>query len=272
MTQITNLYAAMKVKDNNYVNRVNETISDDSLSYTSVVTKHNQLLSLILKTIDPTKRSIIGNIYFNSQITSSNPDTRDDFVSIAKYNNLTIVSYNDCATTLKNYYNLRDDILVVKSEAKIPGEKGTLKNNLAVQYYGIKSRKPLDESQCHTVKGYIEIPINVPDNQKSRYVQYKGLGIDVYNPMDPAFRTRCYTFTDPDNGYDTTLNYRITNYFKNRTECLDNGCTYRGLTLDWLINCDCGESTDNAQSDPYESMTNILSCTRHVSVVNHILI
>jgi hypothetical protein len=280
MIQITNLYSLLKIKQSSfklrYLERVTSVVNfkendtkqtDESITYTALIDKHYQLLSLIIKTVDTGIQNIFGNNLFNTQLATSGPNLRDDFITNAKAQNLTIISYTDCVHTLLSHYNNENDILVVKSEAKLLTEGNTLKNDIKVQYYGARSRKLLDSSQCEKEKRSIQIPVNLPAEERTKYNRFKGLGIDVYNSDDHAFTTRCYTFTDPDTQYDTTLNSRITNYFKNRTECLENDCTYKGMTLEWYVNCDCGDDLETTPVDPYYKSSNILNCIQHVSVV-----
>src|SRR5690606_5990840 len=69
------------------------------------------------------------------------------------------------------------------------------------------------------------------------YYQMKNeSGIDIFNPNDTAFTTRCYIHSED---LDTTVNYRRSNYYANTTIKCNPGCEYNGLDEDGYIDCKC---------------------------------
>jgi hypothetical protein len=243
ITQLANLYSALKIQEkSNVPNRLLTTgldldeVVDD---YSFVIVKYSQLLGEIIYDIDPFVTKIFGNIYFNTQIILTDPGSQADAVHIARNHNLTIVNYDECLNKLKTYHP-DSDILIAKTEGEVFDKQGGLFTNITVDYYDLKSRGVMDKSTCRSEKAIVKVPVTFSKEEKTRYNRLSGKGIDIFNSNDPAFRTRCVSFIDPESEYDTTLDWRTQNYFTNRTECASNSCTYDSVNLDGYINCNCG--------------------------------
>jgi hypothetical protein len=239
-------------------------------NYAHIIQEHHELLNNIIKKIDPTKIKIFGSTQFNTQIILSNLNSINEASDIAKSHNLTIIEYDTCVQKLKDFHKINDDIMIVKSEEKVYIDSGLI-NNLNVSYYNQFTRAKLNNTICDISMGKISIPINMPALEKEKYERYNSIGIDIYNPNQPAFRTKCYAFTDPDTGYDTTLSYRLSNLLKNRTECTDNGCVYAGFTTkDGSVSCDCGKIIEPLSF--IDERSSLLTCTGQVRVYKYLII
>jgi hypothetical protein len=266
-TQLTNLFSLIKIQEKGYKTRLLDILStDQTLSYDDIVSRHETLLGLIIKTIDPTKRKIFGNTQFNAQLVLSDITKQEESYGITKFHNLTVVKFTDCVDKLKVDYNL-NDILVVKTEEKyITGNK--IQNNVTVSYYNLYTRDLLDGSKCNKKVNTLDIPVLITPEEKKKYIALKEKGIDIYNPHDPAFRTRCASIIDPETDYDTTLTFRLDNFFRNATECEDNGCVYKSLDPDGYINCSC--DSDDVEAVSSGGSGNILACGGEIKLSEHV--
>jgi hypothetical protein len=267
ITQLSNLYAMLKIKDNKITNRLLE--GSDGYSIEELANKHNKLLNKIFNNSNLTGRKIFGNIHYNTQITSATKDAITEAITIAKQHNITATGFDTCIAELRKKYKLNDDdITIIKSEGKIEGKGNTVKNNIDITYLNSNTNEILDKSSCKTDKSTIQIPVVMTDSEKRIYEEFKKQGIDLYDSSQQAFRSKCFSFSDPNDEVDTTLDYRITNYLVNRTECFDNGCVYVNMTTDGFINCDCGGSViDNTASDTFpDSSSNLLACAGYVQL------
>jgi hypothetical protein len=113
------------------------------------------------------------------------------------------------------------------------------------------------------------MPLQMNTNDTEKYTLLKREGIDAFNPNDPAFTTYCYPFVDNQKDYDTTLNYRINNYFRNQNDCLNNGCEYKGINNDTsYIQCGCKGLRQDG-NNKFENIIgkNILTCVSKVNVI-----
>jgi hypothetical protein len=266
ITQLSNLYAMLRIKDNKITNRLLE--GSDGYSIEELANNHNKLLNKIINNSDLTGRKIFGNIHYNTQITSATKDAITEAITIAKQHNITATGFDTCIAELRKKYKLNDDdITIIKSEGKITGKGNTVKNNIDITYLNSKTKEILDKSSCKTDKSTIQIPVVMTDSEKQNYEKFKTQGLDLYDPTQQAFRSKCYSFSDP-NEVDTTLDYRLSNYLLNRTDCLDNGCVYLNITSDGFINCDCESSVvDNIGTDTYpDGNSNLLACAGYVEV------
>ena len=54
---------------------------------------------------------------------------------------------------------------------------------------------------------------------------------------------------DNTTGFDTTINYRRTNYYQNLTASCGANCTYLGIDSNNYINCNCSITTPTVQPD-----------------------
>jgi hypothetical protein len=275
MTVLTNLYSLLKIKENNYMERLSSYTEEDNQtinSYTDLLVKHHKLVDKIIKDIDPKKRKTFGGEQFNTQVILSNRDGLDEANVMAKYLMLTVIDYEDCIKQLTAAYSLKDDIMIVKSEEKALADGNQIKNDIRISYYNSKTKSVLDSDEfCITGRGSIEVPVVLSDKEKDFYTKYKKLGIDVFNPTHQAFRTKCYSFVDPDTEYDTTLSYRLNNYLKNRTECESTGCGYTGLSVDWLMNCDCeGRNSESSSTTDIDESSSILQCASSIELNNSV--
>jgi hypothetical protein len=256
----------LRIKDNKITNRLLE--GSDGYSIEELTSNHNKLLKKIIHNSDLTGLKIFGNIHYNTQITSSTKDAIAEATAIAKHHNITATGFDTCITELKKKYKLNDDdITIIKSEGKVESKGNTVKNSIDVSYYNSNTKEILDKSSCKTDKSTIQIPVVMTDDEKRTYEKFKIQGLDLYDPTQQAFRSKCFSFSDP-NEVDTTLDYRISNYLVNRTECFDNGCVYLNITGDGFINCDCsGSAVDNTASDTFpDGDSNLLACAGYVQV------
>jgi hypothetical protein len=268
LTQMSNVYSLILTGDRGL--RMLEDYIDSSLiDYSQIVTWHNKLLELIVIKIDPLKKKIFGNIQFNTQVFTSNTESMSEAVEITKAHNLTIVDVDSCITQMKTHHKINDDLMILKSEQKSPSGKGKFKNEIFISYYHLYSRALLDSSICKSVKSKIQVPIKMPTYEREQYDKFLSQGVDIYNMNQPAFRTKCNPLTDPVTGFDTGVGYRLAYYFRNRTECTDNGCMYSSLTADGFINCDC----ENLYTpEEINESSGILTCLGEVDVYKRLYI
>jgi hypothetical protein len=240
--------------------------------YNEVVTWNNKLINKIIKTIDPEKTKIFGNTDLNTQIMLSNPDAQKEAESISKYHNLTIINSSDCVNKLKDFYNIMNDLLIIKTEAKHLKTNNSTFEGISIDFYNLKTRKVLNKTLCNNDMKEIKLPLQLTAVEASKYNKLKESGIDIFNSGSPAFRTNCFSYVDPDTEYDTTLNYRVHNYMMNRTDCIKQGCTYKDIGSDGYIVCTCRNTdssgsnvTENSNNDDYKN--NLLGCSGEIQVL-----
>jgi hypothetical protein len=191
-------------------------------------------------------------------------------LGISKYHNLTRIVNDTCIDIIKHEFNIEGDIIIVKSEEKVFKGASTIVS-VNVDYYNPSNKQKLDKSKCKTDSSQVKLPMQVSEKEKQQYIKLQEQGIDMFNKHDPAFRTACKAYSDPDTGYDTTLSYRLENLRSNRTDCLNIGCSYKSFDVDLAsINCDCDGTTsdqDNNQDTADTSSSTVLGCTAQIDVI-----
>jgi hypothetical protein len=231
------------------------------------VTTHDHLVDKIIKNVNPNITKIFGNTEFNTQVTLSNKISLQESKNISNYHNISTIK-EDCIDKLKSEYNIDSDILIVKSEDKI------YKNNsfiyvINTNYYNPITKQKLDKTKCTEIRHEVKISMPFSIKEKEIITQLKNQGIDVFNKSDPAFKTSCISYIDPQTDYDTTLNYRINKFLSNTTDCSNNGCSYSSYNTDGFINCDCYDGTSEQRSRDVElNYTNksVLECVGEADV------
>jgi hypothetical protein len=184
----------------------------------------------------------------------------------AQYHNLTMANYDNCIAKLKSAYSIDADIMIIKSEDRIL-KNGTLVISIITDYYNFDTRVKLDQSKCEGNLQQFKIPISVSDQEKVKYVKLEQEGIDIFNKTDPAFRTSCVAYSDPDRNYDTTLSYRLNGFISNRTDCQVIGCSYDSFSVaEGYINCNC-DKKDLTENEPGNISKSVLSCATEVNVI-----
>jgi hypothetical protein len=86
----------------------------------------------------------------------------------------------------------------------------------------------------------VKIPIQQNSSiDISMYNEFKNQGINLYDSEDPIYTSRCITFKNKTNGYDTTLNSRRLNLYPNRSVICNANCTFQGFDENNYVQCDC---------------------------------
>jgi hypothetical protein len=207
--------------------------------YNDMLERHKELNDIIIRQVNPKERKIYGNTQLNTQIILSNKEATTEAVDIAKFHNITIINHENCTNILKQHYNIKDDLLLIKTEEKIQAVSGSVENRIAVRYYNLDTRKALDNDLCSKVSTSMKIPIKLTPSEKETYTKLKTQGIDIFNPTHQA-RNRCYRYSTPVAEDDDMLSSIISN-MRNITECAQNGCFYSTVADDDYIACNCGD-------------------------------
>jgi hypothetical protein len=187
---------------------------------------------------DPTGE-IIGDTFISSQIYNSNRSEESDKKAIE--NNFPVVKLNDCVDKVKNDNNISKDqkLNISKTQINSDGVK-----QVGIGFHAPETSTKLDTSACNGAT--IKFPMDGDKNNAinmTRYNEFRNESIDIYDPNDPIFTSRCYPFSL--NGYDTTINMRRRYLYPNNTVACSNGCMYKGFDENNYIQCDCPSLSDS---------------------------
>jgi hypothetical protein len=181
-------------------------------------------------------------------LSSTANESLSDVIETAVDNRLSIIDGNSCYETLKKYYNISitDDILAIKSDINSylqldNLDKPLVSNSAQIKIYNPTTREELNISLCSNEQFNIRTPIKTADLLNlTGYNGLKSSGIDGFNPNDTSFTDICFTHVDVKTQYDTTLTYRRSNYFQNKSaQCSGTNCTYENIDDNNYVSCNC---------------------------------
>jgi hypothetical protein len=210
------------------------------------------LVTSLISTVDPSKTGtvIIGNDVSSKQVYNS--DTINEASNQAENRNIPVVDTSGCIEKLKTHYGFAN-ILIIKSDSKMPDKNNTVVTSVQLDYLNPNTREMLDKSICSDQSTVIKMPLPPMNEMQQKVVSTLKGEIDVFNPNDTAFRSKCYSHVDNSTDYDTTLNYRIDNYFQQQTMCSFMGCEYN-QTQGGYYSCIC-QGVDKEFADKPEATT-----------------
>jgi hypothetical protein len=209
----------------------------------------NNVFQSSIQSMNVTEPTIFGDEMMTTQVTKTDAQSLDEVNKQALENNLSIINITQCISQLKEYYNISmdKDLILSKTDSLQPDSNSTEGTNKAVsfEFYNPDTMEKLNKSVCNSFE--VKTPIADRNFNQTLYNQLKEQGVDMLNPKDPAFQSKCFSNIDSSTNYSTTLNYRIDNYFQNATAQCSNGCKYKNVDQNGYITCDCSGvvNTDN---------------------------
>jgi hypothetical protein len=184
---------------------------------------------------------VFGDSYMSTQISATDDASIVASEQYALENRLAIINTTDCINKLRAYYNTTS-IIMVKTDfdrSFNPFANSSTSQTVNIDFYDSYERIKLNKSICSD----FDIKLPLPESADLNITEYneviKSRGIDIYNPDDPAFTSRCITDEDPSTSYDTTVNSRIKSLYKNKTMLCTSGCKYINIDSNNYVNCQC---------------------------------
>jgi hypothetical protein len=191
-----------------------------------------------------TNPQLLGNSFISTQISKTDDQSLEQNIKVAVDNGLTLVNLTDCIQKLKAYYNIskEENLVIVKSDASrsMNITKG-INQSVSFDIYNGSTMEKLNKSICDDFQ--IKSVLKDSGVNQTLYNQLKKEGIDIYNPDDKVFTSRCFSNIDPTTGYSTTINFRIDKYFRNKTIQCGNGCYYVSVDDNNYVTCQCSGVT-----------------------------
>jgi hypothetical protein len=176
--------------------------------------------------------------------TNINPDTANNQLSNTNTNSTDVNSNSTSTDDQSALYNIP---LTGSTKINLPS---LTSRDVKYQVYLSTGTSPLNTDNLLHDGGYklnMTIPIyGLSQETMNKYQTYYGSGIEIYDPNSKAFTDRCFNFIDPITGFDTTLNYRIQNYFNGMAASCGSQCSYNYISTDFTIVCSCQITSDEA--------------------------
>jgi hypothetical protein len=215
-------------------------LNDIKQRSTALQNKSAELVESMALNTNVTKK-LVGNDYLSSQIYT------DDYVDDNEFllaDGLSVLNITSCLKQLKQFYNFTEDdkLIIIKTDSdpllNDDSDSSVSAKEVKFDIYSKKDKKKLNISLCDQNNIEIKLPI---DNKfyinTTKYNLLKEQGIDIFNPNDPYFTSRCYSYS-PD-GFDTTVKMRMKDLYTNISISCNDDCTYNGIDENNYVRCDC---------------------------------
>jgi hypothetical protein len=211
----------------------------------SVLDKAVPILDL---TDDP--NMLVGSSMSSALIsTSSGLNTAEQK---AVSNGVGVADVNDCVDKIRVKNNLDISVLIVvvyknkdsnMTLSNVVNEKNIATSNLKTEFFNAQTGKQLDSTICQGTVVTYKLPFkNTKNTNMKMYRTFKEDNIDIFNRDDPAYKDRCFSYVDKTNNRDTTVNYRINNYFQGTAaQCTaaQGSCNFTEIDSNDYFNCAC---------------------------------
>jgi hypothetical protein len=209
--------------------------------------------------IDLQKGLLLGGQYLSVLAYTAVEQSLNYTHQVALNNNLPVFNISECIYILKARNNLKSEELLILQSNKANAIFSTSnefdsKYSVSISIFDYRTRQALDTTVCKNGHSVVKIPITESNELgKDMYFSRKSLyGIDIFNPKDKAFNSRCLSNVDTSTDWDTNLNYRRFNYFSGKAAvCWPSDCTYQGISTNAYMECRC----EGLNSDSYYSNT-----------------
>jgi hypothetical protein len=226
------------------------TSSNMSMLQNEMDTLKNSTKSVIATLISGTNKSSISNTLYGGQFMSVQISSNiTSMQETAKNNGLSTLDLTNCLSKLKEKYNIPEDSKLVIEKWDLNANIVNVSNidrTLASDYlsfnvFSSDLNTKLDVSICFNTTIPIQIPLKAPENLNlTFYRKMQNQTVDIFDPGNIAFTSRCGAVVDPDNNADTSMNYRRSNYYQNLSlVCQGAQCNYNGIDSDDYVNCNC---------------------------------
>jgi hypothetical protein len=208
--------------------------------------------------ISATNKAQINNTLYGGDYMSVQYSSNIQYMKqTAKDNGLSTIDLTNCLNKLRNSYNLSSISKLVMEKWDMNTylvnvsniNKDLASNYLSFSVYSAELDKKLDTSFCENETVPLQIPLkNVESINLPFYRKLANQSVDIFDPQNLAFTSRCGSIVDSDIQADTSQNYRRTNYYQNKSlNCFGAQCNYYGIGEDNYVNCNCTSMNDEAE-------------------------
>jgi hypothetical protein len=234
-------------ESNGYSKDALESMIDKLKEYTSIYTKN------LIKSYNTTNaNTVIGSEYISIQISQT--DLGDEIKQSSLDNNISHIDLNDCFKDNNNNKYILGKI-DFNSKFNIDMINEPLASNIVKLNLYDTIEKNNVTSICNSSNINYQFPIyNQYLVNLSKYQELNKDNIDIFNYTDKSFNSRCSPHIDNNTNYDTTINYRRSNYYQNKTVECDSDCIYGGIDEYNYTICNCS-GIDGEMSNNFENKT-----------------
>ena len=113
-------------------------------------------------------------------------------------------------------------------------------NSLILEFYHPVNLSKLSTDSCKgvttVIKSYNHRALSIDFDL---YNQLLANNVDIFDPLSQVYQDRCFILLDPASGKDTTVGFRIRNFFSNSIISCASSCTFGGIEENGYVVCNC---------------------------------
>ena len=233
------------------INIVKSSFADIINDFKSAIDEYTE--SLVLASSSQSQTSIFelmalqiglfSHVKLGSRFLKQN-QSNDLYEDAIKYN-LSVVDFSNCELKLKEAYNISNNVsfIIKKIDFNSKLNLNYLNDSFGSNGTRFKIYNPIileliNASICNNITYNTKLAL--PDQLNlPKYFSLSSNDMDLLNSSSKAFQSRCYPHIDPATDADTSLNYRRTNYYLNKTADCGENCIYLGLDKMNYTICNC---------------------------------
>ena len=168
-------------------------------------------------------------------------------------NGLSIIDLGDCETTLKSYYGLSEnDVLIIKKYEQL-----TISAERNVQYevYHPITKKKLNLSLCNNDKVDSYVPVQLEEKLLHLYEDLQESGYDLFNIEDLFYNDICSPY-ESENGTDVLLSDRKNDFYNNNYTTCQANCQYSSFDSKYkFLKCECSVIVDDIDINNFDKFS-----------------
>ena len=187
------------------------------------------------------------------QLTTTDNEMKKFTGSLLNNNGLSIVDLGDCETSLKEYYDIDEDVsLIIKKYEQI-----TISAERNVQYevYHPMTKQKLNLSVCEEDTIDLYVPVQLNDKMMELYEDLQNSGYDLFNIDDPFYNDLCSPYKS-ENGTDVLLSDRKNDYYNNNYTTCQANCQYSSFNSEYkFLKCECKVIVDDIDINDFNKFS-----------------
>jgi len=161
--------------------------------------------------------------------------------------NMSIIETGECVAALTKDYDLDagSKILIKKVDLSFilnlnVDNTQHDSHSIILEFYHPSNHSKLSTDACNESSMIVKTRNNQALNiNTSLYRVLREKNFDILDSNSQFYQDRCLSILDPVSGKDTTVGFRIRNFFQNTTVLCAPNCDYAGLEENGYVVCDC---------------------------------
>lgn len=167
--------------------------------------------------------------------------------------NMSIIETGECVAAMTKDYNLDAGTKLIIKKVDLSSiinlnvdNSRHLSDSIILEYYHPYNYSKLSTDACNGSSMIVKTKNNQALKiNSSLYRVLREKNVDILDSNSQFYQDRCTSILDPVSGKDTTVGFRIRNFFQNTTVLCASNCNYAGLEESGYVVCNCSGVISN---------------------------